>query len=80
MTDYQHILGSVAPAEDSRSSGTVSHNRFDGRRNDEVRSMGSPPCCTVPASLPGVPFRSPSARSVLSPATIKSVVSAGVAR
>ena len=52
----------------------VSHDRLDGRRSDEVRSMGSLPCRSVPASLPGALFRSPSARLVSHPATIQSVV------
>ena len=74
MVDYQRILGSVAPTEDSGSSGTVSHDRLDGRRSDEVRSIGMAPCCTVPASLPDGRFRSPSATPVSSPATVQSIV------
>lgn len=76
MTTNQHILrGSAATTEDSRSADTDSHDRLDGRRSDEVRSTGAPvPRCAVPASLPGAFFRSPSARSVPSPATVQSVV------
>ncbi len=80
MTDYQRILRSVAPTEDSGGNDTDSHYGLDGRRSDEVRSMGSLPCCTVPASLPGALSRSPSARSVSTPATVQSVVRIGVAR